>query len=522
MAHDLLHDPLITVTLRGGTRAALTLPGVLAALAADQIDDFCALRPHQEHPWYALLTQLAAIAADRAGHGEGPLPDDPAAWLAWLAALTPGAPSAWCLVADDDALPAFLQPGQPKGASPVDKPVDAPDGLDLLVLSKNHDLKASRARAGSPEVWLYALVSLQTMDGYPGRGNYGVARMNGGLGSRPLVASAPSLRWGARWRRDVPLLRQDDDAVAALGFDRGGVALLWLLPWDGTSSLPLAGLHPHFIEICRRVRLRQAPSGLRADKAPSTARRVDAEAQLGNIGDPWIPIVRAEAKAMTLGGGGYTYKQVARLLAGADFYLPAGAAPQRGDQLLLLSALVRGQGKTEGFHERAVPIPAGRFRSTDWRARLAAEVKRRIDKVTDARLRVLSFGLRTLLDAGEERGGAPGGDNRAQPHLDAFEERVEAFFFPLLWVAVDAETEAAERAAEAAFQEQLFLAARAQLEVAIASTPLPAARRYKAIAAAARAFSAAARIYLPDRAGAARPAADAGPDPLPHEVSHER
>lgn len=500
MAYDLLEEPLITVALRGQGRAALTLPQVLAALAADAVDDFCALRPHQEHPWYAFLTQLAVIAADRAGApADAPPPTDAAVWAAWLRGLTPGAPTAWSLVVDDDTLPALLQPPQPKGAGPIDKPVDSPDALDLLVLSKNHDLKAARARAAAPEVWLFSLVSLQTMDGYPGRGNYGVARMNGGLGSRPMVAAAPTLRWGRRLLRDLPLLRQDHDGVSGVTYDRSGPALLWLIPWDGSESASLSGLHPHFIEVCRRVRLRLREGRLLAHKAPSQARRLDGDAHLGNVGDPWIPIVRAESKAMTLSGSGYTYKQVARLLAGADFALPAGALPRRGDQLLLLSALVRGQGKTEGFHERAVPVPAARFASAAWRERLAAEVPRRIEKVADVRLRVLSSSVRALLLAGEEGGGTPGGDNRAQPHLDAFEEAVEAFFFPLLWAALDADGEASERAAEAAFQDELYRAARHQLDRAIDGLPLPAARRYKAIAAADRTFFFTARKHLPDR-----------------------
>ena len=39
-----------------------SLPALLAALAADTVRDFPALRPHQRHPWHAFLSQLAAIA----------------------------------------------------------------------------------------------------------------------------------------------------------------------------------------------------------------------------------------------------------------------------------------------------------------------------------------------------------------------------------------------------------------------------------------------------------------------------
>ncbi|HRD98752.1 MAG TPA: hypothetical protein PLA97_20420, partial [Rubrivivax sp.] len=39
-----------------------SLPGLLAAMVADTVRDFPALRPHQRHPWHAFLAQLAAIA----------------------------------------------------------------------------------------------------------------------------------------------------------------------------------------------------------------------------------------------------------------------------------------------------------------------------------------------------------------------------------------------------------------------------------------------------------------------------
>ena len=36
-----------------------SLPELMAAMAADTVRDFPALRPHQRHPWHAFLVQLA-------------------------------------------------------------------------------------------------------------------------------------------------------------------------------------------------------------------------------------------------------------------------------------------------------------------------------------------------------------------------------------------------------------------------------------------------------------------------------
>ena len=58
---------------------------------------------------------------------------------------------------------------------------------DLLLTSRDHDLKQTVASRASPEDWVFALVSLQTSEGYGGRGNYGIAQMNGGSSSRPML-----------------------------------------------------------------------------------------------------------------------------------------------------------------------------------------------------------------------------------------------------------------------------------------------------------------------------------------------
>ena len=70
--------------------------------------------------------------------------------------------------------------------------VATPDELDMLVTSKNHDLKTSVAFRAGLDDWIFALITLQTMEGFGGAGNYGISRMNGGLGNRSAFSLAPS------------------------------------------------------------------------------------------------------------------------------------------------------------------------------------------------------------------------------------------------------------------------------------------------------------------------------------------
>ena len=203
LLHPLLDEPLIRTRGPAGAPERHTLPGLLAALARDAVRDFPALRPHQRHPWHAFLVQVAALALHRAGAAE-PF-DDAASWREALLALTPDDPegAAWCLIAPPER-PAFMQPPDPQGRlSGWKGPLHSPDELDMLVTSKNHDLKAARMGQAEPDDWLMALISLQTQEGFLGAGNYGISRMNGGFASRPALGVAPKAWWGLRWRRDL-------------------------------------------------------------------------------------------------------------------------------------------------------------------------------------------------------------------------------------------------------------------------------------------------------------------------------
>ncbi len=498
--HDLLVDPLIRVRFAGGEEAGLSLPGVLAALATDRIESFRALQLHQEHAWHAFLVQLGAMALHEAASTE-PAQDAPT-WRTLLLGLTLGDAAAWCLVVPDLARPAFMQPPVPEGRLDGWDSEAFPDGLDVLVTAKNHDIKSNRIAAPQPDHWVFALVSLQTMQGYSGKYNYGIARMNGGFSNRPAVACTPSLDWGPRFRRDVSVLLTRREEFLDRYPAQGGLALLWLTPWDGRSSLSLSACDPYFIEVCRRVRLEAVEGAIQARTTSTRAPRLAAKEAKGNTGDPWTPVDPEEAKALTVGGSGFSYRLMQQILFGA--FRP-GVAQEVQDRdgptpLIVAAALARGEGETDGLHTRLLPIPpkVRRFLARpEERARAGQIGAARVQRAADAQRRVLAPALSTLLGSGTDT--RVRDDGRSQRWLTRFDAEVDAIFFERLWEDLDRAPDDAARH----WAEELRRLARRQLDNAIRSAPLPAARRYKAIAAAERTFGRALSKHFPELANTA-------------------
>ena len=254
---------------------------------ADEVEAFPALRPHQRHAWHAFLVQLGAMAMHKAGVSDPPA--DPETWADLIRGLTPDFPDdePWRFVVEDITKPAFMQPP----ASSEDKlaeyksSVETPDELDMLVTSKNHDVKSAIALASGYDDLMLALISLQTSEGFSGAGNYGISRMNGGLGSRPAFSITPSIRTGKHVRRDIAvLLERRGNLLDNSPMREEGTDLLWTVPWDGAKveSLLLNDLDPLYIEVCRRIRLRVGDGGrLRAIRATTKAARVEAKALNG-------------------------------------------------------------------------------------------------------------------------------------------------------------------------------------------------------------------------------------------------
>ena len=471
-----------------------SLPALLAALAANTVRDFPALRPHQRHPWHAFLVQLAAIALHRAGQNEPWI--EATDWRAALLALTPDDAdgAAWCLVAPPER-PAFLQPPVP-GERIADwkNLLHAADELDMLVTSKNHDLKAARAYRAEPDDWLFALVSLQTQEGFLGAGNYGISRMNGGFANRPGVGVAPLGAWGARWIADVQTLLAERDAITdQQGYaSEDGLVLLWLLPWAGTQSLAMSSLDPLYIEICRRVRLTADAERLVACVTSSKVARIASKDRNGITGDAWTPVDVAGGKALTVSDAGFEYRLMADLLTGGRFAQSAACRldgwPCDASLQLIAQAAVRGQGKTDGYHERRVPIsPKLRRRlAGPQRVAVAEMAKQRIAAI--AALRKLLWSALVVLFANgdtDERNDSI--NDKASRFARPFEQGEDARFFDDL--AQEAEAEDIDcHALRMQWMDGLVTRAEFVLTQAFEAGPCSAMQRYKARAAALSRF----------------------------------
>ena len=500
---NILTEPLIGMNPVDGRSVPASLPEVYAALMADAVEAFPALRPHQRHAWHAFLVQLGAMALHRAGSSE--LPEDAGEWRRLIRGLTSDYPEdePWQLVVEDITKPAWMQPPASSAAKLAEykNTVATPDELDLLVTAKNHDLKSAVAAQSDVDDWIFALVTLQTMEGFGGAGNYGISRMNGGLGSRPAFTLAPPGGGGAHVRRDIAVLleRRSEILEEYPAYRReDGAELLWALPWDGTASerLSLSRMDPFFIEICRRIRLRSGSDGsVHGIKASSKAARIESKALKGIMGDPWTPlnISAKENKSLTLAKGGFTYKRMVAYLTSPDWQRPpllkATASEERSaeDMQLVARAMVRGQGKTEGYYERAIPV-RNKMRSAMGRPsaqELGNIAKSRIDQIGLVQ-RILSHGIQVFAARGDSAKVSPEHRRLAAPWLNRLDEIVDARFFDDLQDEFEATGGEAERKDIRNDWLRDFVVANARkiLHEAEDALPCPAIHRYRARVAA--------------------------------------
>ncbi len=490
---SLLTEPIIRYRRAGdGQTVHATLPGLFVALAADEVRDYPALRPHQRHPWHAFLVQLAAIALHQAG---APVVfETEQAWRDALLALTPDDPdgAAWCLVSPPNR-PALLQAAVAGGSTSDWKSTAfAADEIDMLVTSKNHDVKGGRARRAQPEDWLFALLSLQTQEGFLGSGNYGISRMNGGFASKPGVGVAAVGLPGARWLRDMAaLLTRRGRTVEAHGLQEDdGLALVWLAPWDGESSLSFAKLDPFYIEICRRVRLQSKSGQITSVGTGSKAPRIAAKALNGLTGDAWTPIDVEGGKALTITSTGFNYKLVSELLFGGKYQAPAAhnlSQTTKDESLIFITqGITRGQGKTEGYHERRVPIsPKARsLLMASQKDQLQRMAGQRIAAISDVR-KLLWLALSVLFASGISGDSTDGNKAKASKFSAPFESAEDARFFDDL----NEELEAADPSAQR-LQWLLGLVGRAEatLKAAFDAGPRSSIQRYRAQSAALSRF----------------------------------
>lgn len=487
MTLDLLHEPLIQTEVGWHS-----LAGLLAAMTRGEVQGFPALRPHQRPAWHMFLVQLAVLALDAVGRTD--LPRDEADWRTALRALTPGFPGdePWHLIGADRSRPAFLQPADPGGLKWSE--VATPDALDMLITSRNHDVKREIAWAAAAQDWIFALVSLQTMEGYGGGGGrlHGIARMNKGNSSRVLLGLAPTLKGSAVvdpskwWERDVLRLLPGNT-------DKNGKGLLWQEAWAEGRMLQLHELHPLFIEVCRRVRIVHHSSRLCGVRSTSSHPRIAAAELNGNTGDPWAPVHIAEGKSLTLGERDWTHEMLVNLLfkKEPEWRVPplalAHAAEVAEPMLLVAEALSRGNSKTDGFKSRVVPVPKAMVRQMfgERPVSVAEDILKDIAAVIDS----LARSLRLVACLGDEeklakamksQGARAKLDKYIQPAREALRREADERFFPELWARMEARVDDDFRPLRLAFLEKLAQSARAEFDAALPGIPCASLMRPRA------------------------------------------
>ena len=461
--YNILTDPLFRFDRPKGARTEASLPEVYAALMADEVDAFPALRPHQRHAWHAFLVQLGAMAMHRAGLSEPPGNADD--WRDLIRGLTPDYPGdePWQLVVDDITRPAFMQP---RASSPDKKTeykflVATSDELDMLVTSKNHDLKSAVAVQSSADDWIFALITLQTTSAQDGVGNYSVSRIRSAYSGRPAFSLAPvsnssTVKCGAHVRRDIVAILEYRpkifDEYASLEYrESGGISLLWTEPWDGGKAeafLPNR-LDPFYLEICRRVRLCFKGNRLEGIRASSKATRLEAKALEGRTGDPWTPVDADKGQALNVGPAGFTYKRIIDYLTSWEMptlLVPTPSELRASTPMALVARSLkrntRKQGMTEGYDERIIPLRQKTmqvFGKTGGVEELGDIARNRIEQIAVVH-RILRHAVSVFAAGGKTESIVDEHRARANPWANKLNEIVDADFFEDLQDEVDADT----------------------------------------------------------------------------------
>jgi CRISPR system Cascade subunit CasA len=275
----------------------------------------------------------------------------------------------------------------------------------------------------------------------------------------------------------------------------GGAALLWMTGWEGTRAeqIPLDACDPFFIEVARRVRLMSEFSSIVCYRKGSEAARVNAEERKGDLGDPWIPVHR---NGTALTAKDLSYRTLHKVLFSADYAPNLARQILREDgeaPTLIAQVFARGQGKTEGYHERYIPIRKEArvfFVQPDRQEQLASLANDFIKSVDDVQKKVLKPALLTLMQGGPDQ--IDFTDDRADSEVGALDSAADQIFFPRLFELVG------RNDALDSWKKELIGLAEAILRRAFDAAPVPIARRYRAIAMAERAFNRRARKLAPE------------------------
>ena len=499
--NNLLTDPLVQIRRKDGNKCLKSLPEIFHELKEDKIAAFPGLQPHQRHAWHAFLAHLAVIAIDASDRTE--IPDSTEDWYELVQNLTkldyPG-DEPWHLVVDDLALPAFMQCPIPDCDTKPKEIISTPDDIDILVKSKNHDVKQGIAIRNNCEDWIFALISLQTMSPLSGRKNYGISRMNRGYSSRPCLGLAPAdgdigVHIFSDIRRMLKFRYKLLDDYPEYYQPKNGLALLWLQPWDGIEQLSLRKLDPFYIEICRRVRICSDGCSITAQTRLSEKTRIFAKEAKGNLGDFWTPVQRDENKAFSITKDGFRYNRLAKILFEDEFILPPSMQIEEDTSnrwQLFARGVAGGRCETNGYHEcKKIAFTKKTSRAFVLPTQLdqLAEISRRqIAEISEV-INALKLAISVYASGGKETAEFTKSDReQASPYVRRFDEFANSLFFSALDDRFSSNDETEANQFRSNFLRNLIDNAKQLLDQALEATPCPSIRRHKARAKSESAF----------------------------------
>ena len=275
-----------------------------------------------------------------------------------------------------------------------------------------------------------------------------------------------------------------------------GLALLWTEPWDGTSSLALSELDPHFIEVCRRVRLIWRDGRILTRTGTSKKARIAAKHARGNLGDHWTPVVRGDEKALSISAVGFRYDRLAELVLDETKYqrppaMVVDGTPGRSWRLVA-RGIAAGQGKTEGYHERADIVLRPKVTRSLMGMGAARERLGELSRKQLAEIQAVAKALRlaiAIAASGGKETSALGASDRekARPYLRRFDATVDVQFFRALQERFEAKDED-RPAARRRFVRLLVTRAKSLLGEAVETVPCARIQRYRARTRAMSAF----------------------------------
>lgn len=441
---SILDTPIFSYTTFGNEKKQGTLIGIITELWQDNILSLDGLQTHQYQPFYCFVVQLVSMAILNSDAKDETYAYwkqlDGASWKQHLLQLSNGIESAWNLVESDQSKPAFLQSPSAKDDTIAITGKDyiyAPDQLDYLVTSKNHDVKMARVWKGSLESWCYALISTQTMSGYSGAGSTQIMRMNGGISSRCFFGVSTSLNIGQSFIEDVYTLctkyTQNEDNMYGL-FTTPKHTLLWLPVWNGSVSLPIQEVHPFCIEICKRIRLSWHNNDIVAYTKTVKELRVDARDFCGNVADPWLPcqidLKKKTIKSVSLQK--LDYRDIQKLFTNEYIHPIAMTKESRTNQYLTGSVLVRGQGTTDGYHQKHILIPPTVILTARNKPVIGQVSKDLIDQIDKGR-KVLTQGLKILFDGSFDHKDSPTYEKMRDYFSGVLHREIDTYFFQYVW-----------------------------------------------------------------------------------------